>query len=133
MIFIYGTHVKKDNISRFFLHYFKILIFWVVSGVKGQKVPQNDKNFCHLMQYLRIHTLNDCDFWYTGVKWWYLQQFFSFFKTLIFLVRGIKGQKMTQNYQFQSDRLYTSGTVDHIIISPGVFLYVFKKTQNCKY
>ena len=28
---------------------------------------------------------------------------------------GVKGQKLTQNYQFQSVTLYISGTVDHII------------------
>ena len=46
--------------------------------------------------------------------------FFRFFKILIFWVfRGVKGQKMTLNYQFQSVTLYVtlyiSGTVDHII------------------
>ena len=35
MILIYGAHVWKDNISWCFLHFFKILIFWVVRGVKG--------------------------------------------------------------------------------------------------
>ena len=49
MIFIYGTHKENGNISAhffFFLHVFKILIFWVVMGVKGQKIVQNDKEFC---------------------------------------------------------------------------------------
>ena len=42
--------------------------------------------------------------------------FFRFFKILIFWVfRGVKGQKMTLNYQFQSVTLYISGTVDHIV------------------
>ena len=30
----------------FLLHFFKILIFWVVSGVKGQKMDQIDNKFC---------------------------------------------------------------------------------------
>ena len=46
MIFIYGTHVLKNNISRHFLHFFQILIFRVNSGVKGQKMAQNDKKIC---------------------------------------------------------------------------------------
>ena len=29
--------------------------------------------------YLRIHTSCDHNFWYTRVKWWYLQAFFFFF------------------------------------------------------
>ena len=48
MIFIYGTHVENDNVSRCFFHYFKILIFSFVRGLKGQKVVQNDKKFCLL-------------------------------------------------------------------------------------
>ena len=41
----------------FFFHFFKISIFRVVSGVKGQKVVQNDKKFClpHI-PYLRNNT-----------------------------------------------------------------------------
>ena len=48
MIFIYGTHVKKDNISRLFVHFLQILIFGVNSGVKGQNLAQNDKKLCPL-------------------------------------------------------------------------------------
>ena len=48
MIFICGAHVQNDNISRQFFHFFKILIFQVVRGVKGQKMVQNDKKFCLL-------------------------------------------------------------------------------------
>ena len=44
MIFIYGTHLKKDNISECFLYFFQTLIFGANSGVKGQKLAQNDKN-----------------------------------------------------------------------------------------
>ena len=35
-----------DNISMIFFQFFKLLIFWVVSGVKGQRMIQNDKTFC---------------------------------------------------------------------------------------
>ena len=35
-----------------------------------------------------------CNFWHTCVKWWYLQQIFSFFKILIFrFIRRVKGRK----------------------------------------
>ena len=46
MIFMYGTHVKKDNIARSFLYFFQILIFGVNSRVKGQKLAENDKKLC---------------------------------------------------------------------------------------
>ena len=50
---------------------------------------------------------------------------------------GVKGQKMTYNYQFQYVLLYISATVDHIIkilimIFTGVFIF-FKKMQHCQY
>ena len=54
MIVIYGRHVQNDDISRhFFFQFFKILIFWVVSRVKGQKMTWNDKKFnplCSIFQ-----------------------------------------------------------------------------------
>ena len=85
-----------------------------------------------LTPYLRNRTSYDCDFWYTRKM--ISPAKFSFFKILIFgIFREVKGQKMTQNYQFQFVLLYISGTVDHIIetwimISTGVFVYiVFKK------
>ena len=35
---------EKDNISECFLYFFQTLIFGANSGVKGQKLAQNDKN-----------------------------------------------------------------------------------------
>ena len=31
-----------------FFHFFKIFVFWFLSGIKGKKMTQNDKNFCLL-------------------------------------------------------------------------------------
>ena len=45
MILINVTLVQND-VSSFFFLFFKILIFQVVSGVKGQKLAKNDKQFC---------------------------------------------------------------------------------------
>ena len=38
----------------------------------------------HCTPYLWNHTSSDHNLWYTCVKWWYLQGFFSFFKFWIF-------------------------------------------------
>ena len=47
---------------------------------KGKKWPKMTKKNC-LTPYLRNCTSYDCGFWYTCVKWWYLQQhLFSFFQ-----------------------------------------------------
>ena len=35
--------------------------------------------------YLRNHTSSNHNFWYTYVKWWYLQMFISFFQNFDFL------------------------------------------------
>ena len=45
-----------------FFHFFKILIFRVVIGVKGQIMSQNDKKLCHA-SYLRNRTSCDCHLW----------------------------------------------------------------------
>ena len=43
---IFGTHVENDDISGYFFVFFKIVIFWFPTEVKGQKTVQNDKKFC---------------------------------------------------------------------------------------
>ena len=52
---------------------------------------------CHA-PYLRNSIGYDRDFWYTCVKWWYLEGFFSFFFHffIFWAVRGVKGQKIAQ-------------------------------------
>ena len=43
------VHLCKMTISPCVsFHFFKILIFWVVKGVKEQKMAENDKQFCLL-------------------------------------------------------------------------------------
>ena len=74
------------------------------------------------------------------------RNFFIFQNFNFWVFRGVKGQKMTQNYQFQTVTLCISGTVDHIkifatiikckrcklMISPKAFLSIFfKKMQHC--
>ena len=44
MIIICGTQVQNDHISRCFFMFFKILIFWVIRRVKGQKWSKMTKN-----------------------------------------------------------------------------------------
>ena len=66
---LWCTYVKWwHDITKYFVHFFKILIFWV-REVKGQKTAQNDKNSVCCTSYLRNHTLYDCHLWYTCVKW----------------------------------------------------------------
>ena len=65
-----------------FFHFLKILFFQVVSGVKGQKMVQNDKNFSLL------HSIS--------------QVFFSFFQNFVFSWLlggevGVKGSKSVHN------------------------------------
>ena len=82
------TSYDHGDLSRCFFHFFKILIFQVVrgggagggGGGKGKKWPKMTKIFVCLTPYLRNHTSYDCGFWYTCVKWWYLQQVFPFFQ-----------------------------------------------------
>ena len=74
----------------FFLHFFKILVFWFVSGIKRQKMTQNDKYF-----FLLCLTSQESLFILHMRKRKHLLICFQF---LIFGANsGAKGQKMTQN------------------------------------
>ena len=46
IVVIYGAFVWNDDITKRFFHLFKVLIFWVVRWIKGQKMVQNEKKFC---------------------------------------------------------------------------------------
>ena len=48
LIIICGTLMQNDDISRYFFNVLKKLIFCTVSGVKGQKIVQNEKQQLHL-------------------------------------------------------------------------------------
>ena len=76
--YVFGTLVLNDDIFRSFLHIFKILTFWVVSLVKGQKMAQNDK--MSVIVHISWTKHHNCNLWYTSVKRWYLQVFFHFSK-----------------------------------------------------
>ena len=60
MIVIFGAHVQNDDISKHFFHFYEILIFGVVSEVKGQKMVQNCKKFCLVTCHISgtIHHMN---------------------------------------------------------------------------
>ena len=102
VIIIYGTHVSSDNISRCFFHFFKILIFWVVRGIKVQKMVQNDKKYCPLRLISQKLYIIWLSFMVHMCKMIISPgNIFIFFKILIFLVvREVKGQKMAQNDKF---------------------------------
>ena len=69
MIVIYITPVQNDNISGQFFYFFKILIFWVVREVKGQKWSKMIKYSVCCTPCLRNHTSCNCRLWYAFVKW----------------------------------------------------------------
>ena len=72
-----------------FLHFFEIFVFGVISGVKEQKMAQNDKKLCLSRSVFRNRKSYDCHFWYTWVmmispaivfifsKFWFFGFFFG--------------------------------------------------------
>ena len=102
-----------------FFHFFKILIFQAVKGVKGQKMLQNDKKFClsHSISQepyiiwlsFMVHMckmiispgvlLSFSKFWFSGLS-------------------EVKGQKLAQNEK-NSVAPYISGTIYHMIFIYG--------------
>ena len=78
------VHLCKMMISpSIFFHFFKILIFGIVSGLKGQKIPKMPQNSVCRASYRRNHLLYDCHLWYTSVNDDIARHFFHFFKILI--------------------------------------------------
>ena len=70
-------------------HFFEISIFRANRGGKRVKISQNENNnYIRLEPHLWNSIADDHDFWYTCVRWWYLQGFFSF---LIFSFFGLLG------------------------------------------
>ena len=67
MIFIMVLMLKMI-IPRSFFYFSKILIFWVVGRVQGQKWPKMARNSVFCTLYIRNHTSYDLDIWYTCVK-----------------------------------------------------------------
>ena len=88
LIMFFVAQVQNDDISRYFFHFFKSLVFWVVKGGgggggKGQKMAQSEKKIRTL--YLMNCTSYGCGFCYLCVNW-YLQQLFFIFQNSDFWV-----------------------------------------------
>ena len=96
---------KNDGISRSAFCIFKILILRFVRMVKGQKMAQIDKKFCHsrfvsqepYIIWLRF-LVHMCKMMISPPIFFFFFFFFNFFKSLIFRVfMTVKGKKTTRN------------------------------------
>ena len=112
--FLY-TYVKQWYLQSFF-YFFKILIFWVVRELKGQKIIQNDKKFCPLRSVSEEPYIIWLSFMFVKSSC-----IFFFFWKLIFLVqRGVKGQKNGPGWQkIMSLTLHISRAIHHMIVICG--------------
>ena len=107
--YLWYAFVKCLYFQMFIFHFFKILIFWVVSLVKRQKMTQNNKKFCllrsvsqelytmwlsfmvHMCKIISLQAL-------LLLLLLFLLFFFHFLKILILgIARWVIGQKMAQN------------------------------------
>ena len=88
------VHMCKMIISpEFFFHFFKMLIFWVVRGVKRHKLVQMTKNSVHHASYLRNHSSHDCHLWYTFVKSYIISSGVMFIFPKFWFSGSVWGQK----------------------------------------
>ena len=109
MCLLHSISVKPYIIwLSFMVNICKMIISWSVflifenfnflgaeGGKRAKKVHNGKKLSVTLHISGTIHHMIMI-FWCPCVKWWYLQQIFSFLKILIFeVLRGVKGQKMT--------------------------------------
>ena len=121
---IWNSCLKWSYLQEFFFHCSKILIFWVVRGIKGQKIAQNYKKVCGAW-YLRNHTSYDHHLWYIrNCKMIISLGVFLFFQNFDFwVVRRVKGQKWSKmTKKTTSFGLYISGTIHHMILIYGTHI-----------
>ena len=103
------TCVKRWYLQVFFFILFKILIFWVVSGVKRQKMAQNDKKLClSCFMYLETFIIR-LSFMVHLCNMMISPCIFSFFQNFHFL--GCYGGKETKISPKLSVALDISGTM----------------------
>ena len=133
IFYYFGTPNCKMVISPgFFFFHFNILIFQVVSGVKGKKMAQKDKKFSLLHSISQELYIIWLSFWVHIFK-----MVISPCILIFEVVRGLKGQKMAQNdqkfYLLHSipQELYIvwSSFMVHIckmITFPGMLFHFFK-------
>ena len=98
----------SENIYLFFFVALALIMFRAVMFIKkiflGGAPTSIPHFFCPFVcpsicriSYLRNRTSSNHNFWYTSVKWWYLQVFCHFVRNVIFWTfTGVKGQKIAQ-------------------------------------
>ena len=98
------VHMWKKIISLcFFLHFAEVLFFGVSSGLKEQKMVQNDKKLSVVLHI--SDSIHHMIMIFGTQKWWHLQMLFSFFQNVDFL--GCSGAKRAKNDQLiVSSRVY---------------------------
>ena len=115
---------------------FQILIFWVLRGVKEQKMVQNNKKFCPSHSVSQEPYIIWLSFMLHLCKMIISPGNFSFSQDFDFwVVSEVKGQRMIQNdKKVLSVALHIWGTIHHMtviyvckmIISSGVFSFFLK-------
>ena len=112
----------------------KILIFWVVGEVNGQKNSPKWQEIVFRTPYFRNHASYDRHLWYTSIKW-YFQAYFSFFKSFDFSgclgasKNGPKWQKIVSHSVSQKAYIIRLSFLAHIwkmMTSPDAFFHFFK-------
>ena len=79
------TDVKWWYLQVFSFTFLKFWFFGALGEERGKKWPKMKNNYIRYVPYLRNSIAYDHDFWYTCVKWWYLQGYFSVFQNYDFL------------------------------------------------
>ena len=120
------VHKCKMMVSGCFFCFFKIMIFRVVNGVKGQKMAQN-KKFCLSHSISQEPFIIWSSFVIHNCKLIVSPGFFFiFFKFWFFLLLG--GSKCKNGPKWQktlSVVLYISGSIHHMIFIYGTHVYHF--------
>ena len=108
-------------ISLGIFQFFKILIFWVVRGVKGQKMVQNDKKFCllHLM-FQEPHII--CSWFMVHMCKRIISSGIFFIVSNFWFLGSLGGKRARNGPKWQkilSVSLHISGTIHHMVVICG--------------
>ena len=131
----YSSQFSEARVCIFVLVFFHLFLLVFLGGAPNSichffrpSVGLSVRPSVHLSvcraAYLMNRTSSDLNFWYTYIKWWYLQPFSSFFQNFRFL--GYLWGKRTKNGPkwiiITSVTHHISGTVHHLIIIFGTHM-----------
>ena len=111
------TCVKWWYVQALFSFFWSFFFFGFLRGKRAKNCPKRKITITFLTSKAYDH-----DFWYTCVKWWYIQAFFFFFYIYFDFLGCYRGKRAKNSPKWQKNLsvgLDISGTIHHMIVICG--------------